>query len=132
MFLPVSLPPKGFWFRVIWQTTILAAVLTPLWQTWAMSCTLAVAWADGRELVFLLRIFWLLCPLGLDAVKKERLGEENGRARCRFFNYGLCFSRWHQKLNRTRRWLKEGLPLRTQFTLLFCLNSRHIWDLMKD
>lgn len=84
MFLPVSLPPKGFWFRVIWQTTILAAALTPLWQTWAMSCTLAVAWAEGRELVFLLRIFWLLCPLGLDAVKKERLGEENGRATLSF------------------------------------------------
>ena len=76
----MSLPPKGFWFRVIWQTAILAAVLTPLWQTWAMSCTLAVAWVEGRELVFLLRISWLLCPLGLDAVKKERLGEENGRA----------------------------------------------------
>ena len=55
--------------------------------------------------------------------------------RCRFFNYGLCFSRRHQKLNRTRRWLKEGLPLRTLFTLLPCLNSRHICELnalMKD
>lgn len=30
----------------------MAAALTSLWQTWAMSCTFAVAWAEGRELVF--------------------------------------------------------------------------------